>query len=163
MHDRYCAKHTSCGLQSFTGLLDISFVVFKRIIPNVKPSIPMGTNLMAFSYTCLRERWVSLHSNSDGPKSHVPAEFLHEAKYPPSTAPTAILVVLLAVQVSLFSTAARRTFLPQVGFAGAIAIQWVALASFLVVQHEGDCNAGTVWPLCVMAIFTKTWQNAQYM
>jgi hypothetical protein len=38
--------------------------------------------------------------------------------------------------MALFSSTARRAFLPQIGLASTVAIQWVALAAFLVIEDK---------------------------
>jgi hypothetical protein len=63
---------------------------------------------------------------------------------------------LFAVEVSMLTASAGGTFLPEIRFACAVAVQDVSLSAFFIIQDKGDSNASTIWPLSVVACFSET-------
>jgi hypothetical protein len=64
---------------------------------------------------------------------------------------------LFAVEVAMLTASARGTFLPEIGFACAVAVQDVSLSAFFVVEHERDSDSSAIWPLSVVSFFSETY------
>jgi hypothetical protein len=116
----------------------------------------MRSNFMAVSYARFSECGVPFHRDSDSPESHIPAKLFHKPQDTPGTTSASILVVLLAIQMSLFSPATRWAFLPEVWLTRAISIHRIPFSTFFIVEDERYGNTSTIWPLWIVAVFSKT-------
>jgi len=74
----------------------------------------------------------------------------------PRATPAPVFKVLFAVEVAMFTASSRRTFLPKIGLACAIAIKDVSLSALFVVQNEGNSDASAIRPLNIVALFAES-------
>ena len=87
-------------------------------------------------------------------------EFLEQLEDPPDTGAAAILVERFHAHVALALQRLRRNHFREKRFGLLVAMQHVALAAFLVVEHEGQGDAGVARPLRVGRVTAVTDQVA---
>jgi hypothetical protein len=103
---------------------------------------------------------VALGGHGHGEDRQRNVEFLEQFQNPPDAGTAAILVKGFHAHVARALQRLRRDHFREEGFGFFIAVQDIALATFLVVEHEGQRDAGIARPVWVRRVTAVTDQVA---